>query len=800
MPPVGGLIHFLLYTFFYRSAVLLLLFLLFALVATAQRTKSRFKISVVVVDSTSRQPLEAATVVLKEKNRSALTDALGKVAFDSVEAGYYTVQVSYIGYHVYERKVDVKQNRELRIDLCAEEFHLHEVEITERRAEEKSSVTGQHIEELNKKELDALRGQTLSDQLKLLPGVTTFSTGPSISKPVIRGLHSQRILTVNSGVRQEGQQWGGEHGPEIDPFMPGKVQVIKGASSVEYGPEAIGGVVRIEPREFRSAEGIGGELMGNYFSNNKQSAGSLVLDGHHHKGMQHVSWWMQGSLRKAGDSRTPEYVMSNTGFREYDGAASAEWRNTNSSVQVFYSRFATKLGILRGSHIGNKEDLLRAITAEEPFYTKPFTFHIGNPKQEVLHEIGSIKLMHNLKKIGRVSLQLAQQVNDRKEYDAHYIYSDSLRALQRPGYELTLTTQTAELKLEHKRLRNFTGKTGFSYMNQGNYASGERFLIPNFIARTAGVYVIEKWSKSRWQVEGGLRYDWRWMEVYQNINKLITQTPHAWQNLTVVLGGEYHISEYVKADMNMASAWRPPAVNELYSNGLHGGTATYETGNMNLKPEKSWNTDAGIQVTRQRWNLRAGVYSNYIGNFIYQQPDTQVTVTIRGSFPTWRYTQTNARLSGAELSGTYSPHKNWQFTGGITYLYAQNESANKPLILMPANRGNVRVSYLLPVLWKRVKESQLEWQTQIVDKQNRVPKGEDYMTPPDGYALHSFAWRTTFLAGKQEINFKIAAHNILNTSYRDYLSRFRYYTNEPGRNIVLSVQIPFTIYQPQNKK
>jgi iron complex outermembrane receptor protein len=767
---------------------------------SAQRSKPRYQLTVTVTDSTQHRALESATVVLREKQRSVLTNTAGLAVFDSVEAGLYTVQVSYVGYHVYERRVDVRESRMLKVELCPEEFHLHEVEITERRVGEYTAVTGQRVEYLNKQQLDALRGQTFAEQLKLIPGITTFSTGPSISKPVIRGLHSMRVLTINGGVRQEGQQWGGEHGPEIDPFLPGSIEVIKGASSVAYGPEAIGGVVRMEPRSFRVAEGVGGEWMGNYFSNNRQAAGSLVFEGHHHHRAHHFSWWVQGSTRKAGDSRAPHYVMSNTGFRETDAAAGAEWRNTSSGIQVYYTRYSTTLGILRGSHVGNKADLLRAIQSPEPFYTSAFTYRLRNPKQEVMHQTGSIKLWHQFKHAGRVSLQVAQQVNSRREFDAHYIYSDSLRALQLPAYELTLTTQTAELRFEHHRWRKLTGNAGVSYMHQGNYAAGERFLIPNFIARTAGVFAIEKWTASRWQAEAGIRYDWRVMDIYRNTNGRVEHTPHSWQNFTAAMGASYHINERLKAEVNVASAWRPPAVNELYSNGLHAGTATFETGNENLLPEQSFNTDVGLHYTRERWNLQVSVYSNYLQNFIFQQPDTQVTVTIRGSFPTWRYTQTDARLTGAELQWLYMPSKHWQVRISGAWLYAQNERMNKPLILMPSNRVMGSVVYVLPTLSKHVKKSEAEWSTQAIARQQRFPAGEDYANPPAGYVIHSISWRNTFCFGKQDVQFRISAHNLFNTAYRDYLSRFRYFTDEPGRNIVFSVQIPFQVYQPKSNK
>lgn len=115
--------------------------------------------------------------------------------------------------------------------------------------------------ELSPEELSKTRGRTLGESMKELTGVTTLTTGNSISKPVIHGMHSDRILILNNGIRQEGQQWGSEHAPEIDPFIANKLSVVKGAQSVRYGANAIGGVVLVEPANLPDSSGVNGKLM-----------------------------------------------------------------------------------------------------------------------------------------------------------------------------------------------------------------------------------------------------------------------------------------------------------------------------------------------------------------------------------------------------------------------------------------------------------------------------------------------------------------------------------------------------------
>jgi len=169
-------------------------------------------------------------------------------------------------------------------------------------------------------DLDKTRGKSLGEALKSVNGVTGLQSGASIVKPVINGLHSNRILIMNNGVRQEGQQWGSEHAPEIDPFLATQITVIKGASGVRYGSDAMGGVVLLEPPPLRAKPGMGGEVNLVGYSNSHQGVASGFLEGSP-AAVPGLGWRLQGTAKKAGATETPRYFLNNTGFEEFNWSA-----------------------------------------------------------------------------------------------------------------------------------------------------------------------------------------------------------------------------------------------------------------------------------------------------------------------------------------------------------------------------------------------------------------------------------------------------------------------------------------------
>jgi ABC-2 type transport system permease protein len=339
----------------------------------------------IVRDNATNKPLSGARILLLETRRGALSGKDGSFVLQSTSDAQ-TLRVSLLGYETLENRIESSSQDtitlDIRLKLGAVRLGTARVE-TERLAAE--NMPTQNVTTVSGQELERSRGQTLGESLQNVAGITLLQTGASIAKPVIRGLHSQRVIVVNAGVQQEGQQWGAEHAPEIDPFAAQRIEVVRGAAGVEYGAGAIGGVIRVEPRHIPHGDWFGGEAQMALFSNNSQGALSLALEG----GKIDIGekntllnslgngfgWRVQGSARKAGDSRAPNYVIGNTGFQEINGSAAFGYTGEKLSIEAYYSLFTTELGIFRGSHIGNLNDVLRAIEAGRP--------HTGNSHQNV---------------------------------------------------------------------------------------------------------------------------------------------------------------------------------------------------------------------------------------------------------------------------------------------------------------------------------------------------------------------------------------------------------------------------------
>ncbi len=292
----------------------------------------------------------------------------------------------------------------------------------------------------------------------------------------------------------------------------------------------------------------------------------------------------------------------------------------------------------------------------------------------------------------------------------------------------------------------------------------------------------------------GLRYDWRSQSRYVLLNKQVNQENKLYGNTTFSLASSYWLSEQLKLQGGIASAWRPPSINELYSYGLHGGTATFEVGNSNLIPERNFNSEISAIFTNSKFNVELNVYRNYIQNFIYKLPVKPPIVSIRGAFPQFIFTQNNALLQGADFVSDYFINKNFTASINASYLHAQQTDNNTPLIFMPANRLGLTINYQKTKIWK-LNNVFIQPRLIHVGKQFRYPIGIDFISTPEAYTLLDINFGFEQHIGKQTLRWSFSVNNTLNSNYRDYLSRYRYFALEPGRNLLIRLTLPFNIYQ-----
>lgn len=744
-----------------------------------------FTLSGRVIDHHDRTPLEFAEVFIPELKKGGLTDSLGYYKITGICNGNYTLVCKHLGCEDVKLPITVNGNT---VQNFYPEHHLHELGLVA-VVEDKQPIKNTQVSySLTQRELEQKMGQSLGKLLEAVPGVTVLQTGSGISKPVINGLHSNRILILNNGIRQEGQQWGSEHAPEIDPFIGTNITVVKGANAVKYGSDAIAGVILVEPSKLPDNERISGELNAVSATNGRSGIISGMVEQNFKK-LTSLSWRLQGTVKKVGTMHTPRYYLSNSAVEEYNFSATAGWNKKNYGVEVFYSQFNTNIGILSAAHIGNVTDLLDAIARTEPITKGQFTYEVNRPYQHIEHELFKAKVYVFTGNAGKLNITYARQYNLRNEYDKDLPLNDSLAGLNTPELQFEITSNSVDLNWEHKTVKRISGTIGVNGLTQGNTYEG-RYFVPNYSNRTGGIYWVERWTKNKLQLELGTRYDYRLLQVFKYHNNALIRPVHTFENVTGTFGAIYKFSDKLSSTINIGSAWRAPAVNELYSDGIHHGTATYEVGNKALIPEKAINTIVGVSYKKhEKFSVELSAHYNSIRNFIYLQPVLTPTVTIHGAFPTFEYKQVNALLTGADVQVNYYIVPQLLVTCKTSLLRAYNKTINDFLIQMPADRGEANLTYNFKSL-NNVKDSYLSVSGLYVNKQFRVPANADYALPPEAYFLLGIETGTSFVINKQAFIVGLGVSNLLNTSYRDYMNKFRYYTDEVGRNITLRLKEP----------
>lgn len=760
----------------------------------------------VVLDHRTHQPLQGASIRVLGTRLGAIADARGEFHLHDLRGDSVTLEVSMIGFVAQRLRVATRGEADVVIDLVPESLGEGStspvIDVVGTSTASAAMPTQPHTV-LSMEELDASRGGTFSDALETVSGVSVMRTGPSIAKPMIHGMTGTRLVLTQAGIAQEGQQWGEEHGPEIDPFLPARVTIVKGASSVRLGPNAMGGAISVDPEPLTTlTSGTRGEVGVNGFSNAWHGAvggwweATRVAD-------ENISVRLHASARRAGDASTPEYVLGNTAFGAWSGAAQITAGDKDRGLTIYGSRFATSLGIYTGSHLGNAADLQRAIERGRPSSSDDFSFAIGNPRQEIAHTLLSLQGHVKLASNALLRLSYGWQQNDRSEFDQHNTRivgrgtdpveraRDSVERLQRslatPAMNLLLTTYNATAEIEHQLAPNITGSAGMSGLRQVNDRSGRVFLVPDYLALGAGAWLYENYVASTWSVSAGLRYDARWLEALQQ--------HRLYQGISGSVGGMVDLTTDLRLQANVGVAWRPPAVNELYSNDVHHGVARFEIGDSLLNAERSTGADLTVRWAVPGFEIEATGHGTWFSNYIFSVPDPDhPTITIRGTFPTYRFIQMPAVISGLDVSATMSVSSELSVygKGALVRGWEQppSEPTSEPLFMMPADRLRLGAHlHLDDVLGMH--ESYVDLSVVGVRHQDQFVPGQDYVDPPPGYVLWDVAVGGNVVDGGLPFRWSVTVRNIFATSYRDYLSRYRYFADDPGRDIAFRFTIPF---------
>lgn len=763
--------------------VIAIIIALYADTECIAQTNCTFTLSGKVLDSLTTEDLEFAVVGLKPTTKVAYTRSNGSFEFTGLCTGNYTLVCEHIECNPLVINILLRADTSITLILPHTINELGKVEIKTTQVEKPI----QGVSVLSADRLNATRGQTLGDAVKTLPGVYTLNTGSTIAKPILQGLSGNRVLIMANGVRLEGQQWGNEHGPEVDPFLANKITVVRGASAVRYGPDAFAGVIVLEPEEMPTEAKLTGRVNLAGFSNGRMGVVSGLLQSAFKKNPA-LAWRLQGTARRGGNIFTPNYGLANTGVAEYNFSGTVSYKKQNWGAELFYSRFSTQIGIFRGSHIGNLTDLMLAINRPVPFDTAGFSYKIDRPYQDLRHHTVKSLLYFNTSSTSKLTIQYAFQYNLRREFDKDIPSNDSIAALNRPELFFALNTNTLDVNWTNKTENGWTTSVGLFGMRQGNIVDG-RIFIPNFVQYTVGTYAIQRYEHKRYAAELGLRYDTRFLEVYRRVNGQQISPNYQFGGLSANVGGQYKPVNGLSIKLNAATAFRAPGVNELYSNGLHHGAAAVEFGDTTMQTERTYSFTFNTTYQNRYMSVDFTAYYNKINNFIYLEPKQPPTLTIKGAFPTFVYKQVDARFTGIDWAVAVTIAKKINLFNRSALLWAFNKTTNNYLIFMPPNRFETGARYtFIDKGW--LEKTYIEASYMHVAEQKRVPQGIDYAPSPAAYGLVNLEAGFTAHIKNSHIGFVLAATNLLNTEFRDYLDRFRYYTAAMERNVSLRINIP----------
>ncbi|MGL5111807.1 MAG: TonB-dependent receptor, partial [Flavobacterium sp.] len=722
------------------------------------------------------------------------------------------------GYQSIDTVISLTSDTQLHFVMKQNAEALYEVLVKQKNNTQNQSVLEQKVKMAT---IEKFSNQSLGDVLKELAGVTGLKTGSTVVKPIVNGMFGSRVPIINNNVRMQDQEWGTEHAPNFDVNSAGKITVIKGASGLQYGGDAVGGLVILEAFQVKK-DTLRGRTLFNLASNGRGGSVSTSL----HKGNAlGWSWNALGTFRYMGDREAPAYVLSNTGNREANFTGDLKFTGDHYFVSAFYSYYQTTIGILSASHTGSINDLYESINNQKPSVINDFTYAIDNPKQQVKHHLGKVNYQYYFDETASLAAQYAFQFNKRLEFDVRRGDNNNRAAL-----DLELSSHNLNLDYK-KKYHDWQLKSGLSAGFQNNFASpatGIRPLIPNYEKRDAGVYALASLSISDGLVfDAGLRYDFsrvdadkfylksRWLERGYDVlfpefvvrevgNQILTNPNFTFHNFSASAGFKKTFSNKWEWYTNASLASRNPNPSEFFSDGLHHSTGIIELGDLALQKEVSLKLASTLVKTWTSFSVEINPYIHSVQNYMFLRPIGAET-TIRGAFPVWEYQQTQALLGGVDLQTNWAIASQWQHRFSLAYIKGMDVDHDEPLIDMPP------LQFTNAIEWKKTEWNQLllELKSEVVFKQTSFPNNNfeinlidangsltpallDISTPPAGYHLLHFYSEMQFnWFPKTSTTVAFSVQNIFNTKYRDYLNRQRFFADEVGRNFQIQIKFNY---------
>jgi outer membrane receptor protein involved in Fe transport len=700
-----------------------------------------------IVD-TGGQPVPQAIVEVTDLARSVTTGADGGFRI-ALAPGRYTLAVRRSGFAPAVREIAVgggQPGRALEIVLTPSAFRLEPVTVTATRQPLASEFSPLPADALAGDALRRAQSVSLAHVVAALPGVSAITTGSQIGKPVIRGFSGPRVLVLENGSRLEDYSWSDEDGPSVETAFVRRVELIRGPASVLYGSDAVGGVINVISEALPDAAGGPGFIRTGFTlsaaSNNIEIAPGVQVEG----ARNNLGWRVAAIGRHASNLHTPAGELDNTGFGAFNGEATAGWRWPSGSALA-----------VRVVHYGGEFKLLEANAP--PGET-------GGPERKAGDERIQIT---GQRPWGTWRLEAKAQLQRHSLIEV----ADDTTGTESEQFNLLLQTGSLDLLLHHG------GTTfGITTVGQHNDASGREPIVPNADVLSGAAFAFEQWSpgSGRWTLLTGLRADSRRLSAERNDSLGVVaqdRNAQAWSGnagvvFTPVPGGGLSLS------LNVGRAWRAPTLFELFANGPHIGEARYELGDSTLQPEASRGVDLGVRWSGRHARLQLAAYHNHMTHYIYITP----TAVFIDSLRVYQYGQAEAELFGSEAVLEADIGQGLVARSRVEAVRGTNLASHQPLPLLPPLRALVR----------------LAWRDRFsvdVDAYDRPKRLNPLDIPTPGYALLHLGGGADVRLFGRAMRLDISLRNALNQRYKSFLSRYKEFAFDPGRNLIVRLSSGF---------
>jgi iron complex outermembrane receptor protein len=804
-----------------------------------------------VTDKADSSALPGVTVSIPDLRIGAITNDKGKYTLNRLPKGVYLVSFSCVGYSTVSEKVDFSKITSLDVQLTASTIETAEVVITGVSKATEIKRNPVPMVAIGKTYIDqhSASGNVI-DEIANLPGVSAVTTGPNISKPFIHGLGYNRVVTAEDGIRQEGQQWGDEHGIEVDQNSIDRVEVIKGPASLTFGSDAIGGVVNLITAPPVPEGEILGSVQSTYGTNNGLINNSLKLQGNN----DGLVWGTVISDKDAKDYSDPhDGRVYATNFQEKDARAMVGLNKSWGYSYLNASIFDDEQAIPDGSRDSITRQFTKQISDADTYREIVSPSELNTYTLPTLHQhVQLYRIYDNSSFIlgdnSSLNVNLGYQYSHRREY-THPTDADV------PGLNLQLGTFTYDVKYNFDIAKTYETTVGLNGMYQDNTLGySTDFPIPAYHQFDFGPFFVVKKSFGKLDLSGGLRYDTRsfsgqaayvdntvpyYPTLYTGPNP--TTTPNVTQQFSALnktfsgasgsFGATYNFSDAFLLKGNIARGFRAPSIAELSANGPDPGSQIYHVGNSDFKPEFSVQEDMGAFLTLPSVSASVEVFDNNIQNYIYQRQildasglpervDPDGTPDPNGEYSKFTYVQSRARIDGGEFSLDVHPEPWLHFENELTLTYGTNLGTGgkvpdslKYLPFIPPVHTHSELRGTYNKGFGRFKELYAFAGFDHYDAQDRYFSAYGTETYTAGYNLLSAGIGGNLVdsKGKKVIELFIEGTNLGNVSYQSNMSRLKYFDNanpgpavttpgifNMGRNISFKVVIPFDL-SPKEK-